>query len=426
MTASNRSVLSRHLILSLYVPALVLSLGQGIILPALPVYAKSFGVGFGEAALLFVFYQAGDLAATFPTGFLLDKFGRRPVLLAAPILSAGATLMMVFAGSFPELLLYRFIAGAAQEFWHQARLAVIADSAHASARGRQVAWMVGIQRAGTMFGPAFGGLLAVAIDVRAPFVAYAVLLLAILPCFLMVKESAPVKAAAPATSDTASDGSSTPAAAEPSLLRYLLTLQILTFFAIQIFSTMCRAAQDGTFNLYAVYSYGVGPDTLGWVSAMAGVAALPIPFATGYLMDRWGRRKVIMPAFTLLAFALAFVAGTAFGQLEFAWYVAGYILTQMSQSTTNGTMQVLGADMAPPGSRGRFFGVWRFVSQIGGMAAPWLFAVVAESVNYGSAFLMLAGFSASTAALTLWVLKETGGRDKLAANAAAAQAQTAG
>lgn len=422
MTASNRSVVSRHLILSLYVPALVLSLGQGIILPALPVYAKSFGVGFGEAALLFVFYQAGDLAATFPTGFLLDKFGRRPVLLAAPLLSAGATFMMVFAGSFPELLVYRFIAGAAQEFWHQARLAVIADSAHASARGRQVAWMVGIQRAGTMFGPAVGGLLAVALDVRAPFVAYSALLVAILPCFLMIKESAPAQ---PATEDADAAEGAKPAAPEPSLIRYLLTVQILTFFAIQIFSTMCRAAQDGTFNLYAVYSYGVGPDTLGWVSAMAGVAALPIPFATGYLMDRWGRRKVIVPAFTLLALALGFVAGTAFGQMEFAWYVAGYVLTQMAQSTTNGTMQVLGADMAPPGSRGRFFGVWRFISQIGGMTAPWLFAVVAEGVNYGTAFLMLAGFSASTAALTLWILKETGGRGHLAATAAA-QAPAAG
>lgn len=417
MTTSNRNVVSRHLILSLYVPALVLSLGQGIILPALPVYAKSFGVGFGEAALLFVFYQAGDLAATFPTGFLLDKFGRRPVLLAAPLLSAGATFMMVFAGSFPELLAYRFVAGAAQEFWHQARLAVIADSAHASARGRQVAWMVGIQRAGTMFGPAVGGLLAVALDVRAPFIAYAALLVAILPCFLMVKESAPVK---PAADGAVATQGGQPAPPEPSLIRYLLTVQILTFFAIQIFSTMCRAAQDGTFNLYAVYNYGVGPDTLGLVSAVAGVAALPIPFATGYLMDRVGRRMVIVPAFTLLAFALGFVAGTAFGHLEFAWYVAGYVLTQMAQSTTNGTMQVLGADMAPPGSRGRFFGVWRFVSQVGGMAAPWLFAVVAEAVNYGTAFVVLAGFSATTAALTLWILKETGGRDKLAASAAPA------
>lgn len=43
---------SRQSVLALYVPTAILALGNGIIAPALPVYAKSFGVKFGVASII--------------------------------------------------------------------------------------------------------------------------------------------------------------------------------------------------------------------------------------------------------------------------------------------------------------------------------------------------------------------------------------
>ena len=47
-------VMSRELLLSLYLPSMAVSLGQGIATPVIPFYARSFGVSFEIAALVVI------------------------------------------------------------------------------------------------------------------------------------------------------------------------------------------------------------------------------------------------------------------------------------------------------------------------------------------------------------------------------------
>jgi len=47
---------------------------------------------------------------------------------------------------------------------------------------------------------------------------------------------------------------------------------------------------------------------------------------------------------------------------------------------TAASMQVLGSDMAPDG-RGRFFGFWRLIGEIGGLVSSALFGVLAEQMG---------------------------------------------
>src|SRR3712207_2806453 len=133
----NTRVLSRDNILTIFVPAAALALGNGIATPALPVFAKSFDVSFGVASQVFVAQLLGGLAATVPTGFLIDRFGRRKIILLGPALVALSSLLTAFAGSFPELLAYRFLGGWAQQMWMLGRLAMIADTGGDRQRGRQ-------------------------------------------------------------------------------------------------------------------------------------------------------------------------------------------------------------------------------------------------------------------------------------------------
>ncbi|MEK7216898.1 MAG: MFS transporter, partial [Chloroflexota bacterium] len=137
-TGDSGSALSLQQTLSLYTPALVLALGNGIIAPALPVYVRSFNVTFAVAALAIVLYQAGAFVCAFPTGYLLDKIGRRPILLAGPIILAVTSLLIAFSETFEQLLVLRFIGGAAEQMWMMARLAVISDTAAARQRGKQI------------------------------------------------------------------------------------------------------------------------------------------------------------------------------------------------------------------------------------------------------------------------------------------------
>jgi MFS-type transporter involved in bile tolerance (Atg22 family) len=72
-------------------------------------------------------------------------------------------------------------------------------------------------------------------------------------------------------------------------------------------------------------------------------------------------------------------------------------------------------DMAPAVARGRFFGFWRLVGEIGSLVSPALFALVAEQIAYSVAFAFFALCALVTAALLAFSVGETVGRGKLSA-----------
>src|SRR5580692_7657013 len=168
--------------LSTYLPALVLALGTGIAVPALPALAKSFGVSFGIASGVLTIFLLGNVVGTLPSGWLIDRFGRRPVLIAGPLLAAAMGFLVAGANSFPELLVLRFINGFAAQMWIMARLAAISHGAAPSQRGRLVSWMFGMDSTGRLSGPVIGGLVANEFGARVPFLVYASLaLIALIP-----------------------------------------------------------------------------------------------------------------------------------------------------------------------------------------------------------------------------------------------------
>ena len=86
--------------LATYLPALILALGTGVALPAIPTLARSFGVSFGVASFVITVFLLGNLAGTIPSGWLIDRFGRRPVMLAGPLLTATMGFFVAGAHSF--------------------------------------------------------------------------------------------------------------------------------------------------------------------------------------------------------------------------------------------------------------------------------------------------------------------------------------
>src|SRR5262249_14342211 len=150
---SESAALSWETIFSTYVPAMLLALGVGMALPAIPILARSFDVGFGLASFVVTAFLIGGAAGTIPTGWLLDRSGRRPILISGPIITAVVALLVARSTSFPELLFYRFADGWAAQMWLLARLASISHGARAGQRGRQVSWMYGMDNLGRLSGP---------------------------------------------------------------------------------------------------------------------------------------------------------------------------------------------------------------------------------------------------------------------------------
>ena len=386
-----------YLLLTLHFPAIALGLGSGVILPVLPGLAKSFDVGAGVAALVFIAQSAGSVASAIPTGFFIDKIGRRKMLLAGPVVTAIASFLVVIAGSFPELLVYRFIAGWGSQMWMLSRMTVIADTGEARQRGRQITSMYGVGRIGTLLGPALGGFIAAVWGIRAPFIVHGVVaLVAVAPSFFVLRETAPVRA--PASRWSRGGGEDQPDAS----WRALLAHPIPTVFAAMFMANLTRGGfaangGQGPIFLYAVYAYGVGPATIGVLTSAMAIAGIPIILAAGFIMDRFGRKFTLVPALTLIGASLLFVAATSYASLPFSAFVAAFVSLQLSINLMGGSTQTIGSDIAPAHARGKFFGASHLVSNSGTMSSPISFALLTEFGGFTAAFAFrsIVGFAAA-------------------------------
>jgi MFS family permease len=385
--------------LSTYLPALVLALGTGIALPALPALAKSFGISFGLASGVVTAFLLGNVAGTLPSGWLIDRFGRRPMLIGGPVLTAMIALVIATTQSFPELLVLRFLNGFATQMWLMARLAAIAQDARVGQRGRLVTWMFGMDNTGRLAGPVLGGFIAGAWGARAPFVMYAVLaLLAIVPTLVFAERRSRDAQPAPVTERIAA----------PKLTLRELVMPRLAYFGVTFFAGLTRGpVQADLLHLYAAFAYRLGPVQIGYLATAGAIIALPIGFLAGWILDRFGRKRSMIPGFTGVAIAMAGLAVSAYAHLDLAWYVALFFAAVALQSLTGGSVQTIGADVAPPEARGTFLGLWRFVGQTGTMLGPLLFAILADQLNYGSSFVFTALAAAVVAFLLVCFIPET-------------------
>jgi len=394
------TVLSRQNVLSLYLPAIILALGTGIALPALPIYARSFDVSLGVASYALVATGVGGLVAGIPTGYLLDRFGRRNIILAGPIVTALASFLIVRAGSFPELLAYRFIGGVAAQMWMLGRLAIVADTGAEGQRGRQITGMHAMDSTGRIAGPLIGGLVATAWGVQVPFTIHGLLcLVAVVPSFKLVRETSPN--AARRASGTESEQP------HPPLRTWLFTFPIAMFLTAQLLGSVSRGAlNNGTLHFYAVYTYDISAATVGLLGTVASARSVPIIIAAGAVMDRFGRKATIVPGFTLLAAALGFMAATAHAGWGFELYVIAFLVVVATNNFTTGSMQTLSSDIAPRHARGNFFGLSQTVVQIGTALSPAGFAWLADAFNSAVGFAYLGAASLAVVLIAVTVIHE--------------------
>lgn len=397
-TADSAKALSWNAFLSTYLPAMILALGTGIALPAVPTLAMSFGVSFGVASGVVTAFLIGNLAGTIPSGWLIDRFGRRPILIAGPLLAAITAFLVAFADNFSQLLVLRFLSGCAAQMWLMARLAAISHRAAAGQRGRLVSWMFGMDSTGKLAGPVIGGFVAAQWGVTVPFIVYAALaLLALIPA-AMFGEDTPRR-------DRKAEAK---ASASRALSLREIVMPRMVYFAVALFAGLTRGpVYADLLHLYAAFAYNLGPQEIGYLATAAALLTLPIGFIAGWMMDRFGRKHTMVPGFSGVAVSMIFLALSAFLQLSLFWYVGLFFFAVFMQGLTGGSVQTVGADVAPPEARGTFLGLWRFTGQGGATIGPIIFAIVADHLNYGSSFLFTAGCAAVVAFLLICYVPET-------------------
>jgi len=183
----------------------------------------------------------------------------------------------------------------------------------------------------------------------------------------------------------------------------------LVYFGVALFAGMTRGPLNADLlHLYAAFAYNLGPAQIGYLATAASCLSLPIGFTGGWIMDRFGRKRTMVPGFTGVTIAMALLAVSAYAHLSLAWYVGLFLLGVATQALTGGSVQTVGADVAPAEARGTFLGIWRFTGQGGVALGPIIFALVADTVDYGTAFIFTSSCAAVVAFLLIRYVPETG------------------
>nr|WP_232531435.1 MFS transporter [Microlunatus antarcticus] len=152
--------------------AFCVAVGFGVLVPVLPVFARSFGVNNFEVGAVVSAFALMRLACSPFCGRLIGIFGERVVLAVGIYVVAVSSGLAGISTSYEQLLVLRGLGGIGSAMFTVSATTLLLTSVGPGVRGRATGFFQAGFLLGGMAGPAIGGVLA-AISITAPFFFYA-------------------------------------------------------------------------------------------------------------------------------------------------------------------------------------------------------------------------------------------------------------
>ena len=376
------AALARRALLWMCVLIAVNQLGFGAIVPVLPLYARSFGVSQSSIGLAIAIYGLARFVIAVPAGQLADALGRRGTLAIGGAVSCVGNVWCALAGTYTEFVAARFVAGVGAGIVLTVGVVVLADISTAARRGRTMAIYQGVFLFAVGIGPFPGGYLAATHGLAAPFAAYAV---------AGAVASAVAWLAVPETRDLpgALRGSVQGVRASLGSQLKLLFAQLGFLLVSSIAFMNAVARTGGLFNIIPV----LGEDQLaltatqiGFGLALGSVLGLAATYPAGTLVDRYGRKVVIVPAtfLTGLSFFLFVLAPS------YAWFLAASVTWGVASAVGGAAPSAYAADSAPPGMNAAAMSTYRMLGDLGYVIGPIMLGLVVDIYGARTALVLAA------------------------------------
>src|ERR1700742_2234272 len=140
-----------------------------MLVPTLPVLAKTFDSPISLAQMTVSMYMVGIALSQIVMGALSDRFGRRPVLLAGMSLMVAASMACVFAENLPQLIAARFFQALGGASGMVISRAIVRDLYARDQISARLSLVIAVMMIAQMLSPLTGGLLDLAFGWRAIF-----------------------------------------------------------------------------------------------------------------------------------------------------------------------------------------------------------------------------------------------------------------
>ncbi|MFS0867194.1 MFS transporter [Microbacterium sp. 179-B 1A2 NHS] len=361
-----------------YAPTVLFAVGEGAVLPLIPTLAGQLGADVALAALISSLLVVGQLVGNIPAGWAVARVGERITMIVAGTLA----LVVVIAGALVPLLpvfaLAVFVLGFCAAAFGLARHSFMTTRVPLAFRARALSLLGGTFRLGMFTGPFIAaGLLALFAQPRVTIWFLAVCLVALIALVAFGPDPekqfvAPVPVRGRFVEDsgepvTGSIPVTERAGVFRTMWRHRHVLSRVGLAAASL--SAVRSARQVVLPLWGV-SIGLDAQSIALVVGISGALDFALFYASGQVMDRFGRLWAALPAMILMGsgfLALSVTHDVASSEMWFAMFAA---VLGVGNGLSSGILLTIGADLAPTDDPAPFLGSWRTLTDAGGATTP--------------------------------------------------------
>lgn len=391
----------RRIAVPAFGPTLLFGMGEGAILPIVPLTARELGASVPMAALAVALIGIGSLVSNIPASLITLKHGERWAIVGSAVWCA---LAMALAGWTSHLALFAigcFMVGMSQSVFSLARQSYFTEAVPVAYRARALSTLGGVMRIGMFIGPFVS---AIAIHRYGLVAAYGVGIAA-----LLVAGAIALRMPELPPPDAEHAGPQPPgmAVARPTLgttLREHRHIFVTLGIGVVLVAAV-RACRQAVIPLWADH-LALEPSVTSLIYGLSGGIDMLVFYPAGRVMDLKGRRWVAVPSMLIMGAALLLTPLT-----HGAWTLLLVALAiGFGNGIGSGMLMTLGADHAPRHGRAHFLGVWRLMFDIGASSGPALLSFLAAALSLGAGVAVIGLLALAAAAqLAYWIPRAADG-----------------
>ena len=400
----------------IYGPTVLFAVGEGAVLPLLPVLAARLGADIAVAGLVASALVVGQLVGNLPAGWAVARIGERlsmAVALGIAMLGVAGALV---APNIGVLMASVLLIGLCAAVFGLARHSFMTTRVPLFYRARALSLLGGTFRLGMFVGPFIAAaLLAIFGTEDAALWFFGACLIGTSLLVLL----GPDPEARLAAEEARGDGTDASAARatepagvertdiEPEDTGEAVTGAIPTSERIGVLRTMwqnrgvlvrlglaaaslssVRSARQLVMPLWGL-SIGLDASTIALVVGISGAIDFALFYVSGQIMDRFGRLWAVLPSMVLMGGG--FLALSVTHDLDDAsmWFAAFAMVLSVGNGLSSGILLTLGADVAPKSNPAPFLGSWRTLTDAGGAVTPLLVSGVTAVWSIGGAVALI-------------------------------------
>ncbi|MBX3619893.1 MAG: MFS transporter [Rhizobacter sp.] len=390
----------RRIAVSAFGPSLLFGMGEGAILPIVPLTARDLGASVPMAAMAVALIGIGSLVSNIPASLITLQRGERWAIVAGALWCMAAMALCGWTSHLGVFAVGCFMVGMSQAVFSLARQSYLTEAVPLAYRARALSTLGGVMRIGMFIGPFVAAAalhrygLVGAYGVGIATLAVAAAIAARMPDLVHPHTAAQAghAAAAPTIASTLRDHR-----------HVYLTLGIGVMLVAAV-----RASRQAVIPLWADH-LALEPSVATLIYGLSGGIDMLVFYPAGRVMDVKGRRWVAVPSMLIMGTALLLTPLT-----HGAWtLLLAALVIGFGNGIGSGMVMTLGADHSPRHGRAHFLGVWRLMADIGSSCGPALLSFLAAALSLGAG-VAVTGVLAIAAAgqLAYWIPRAGAARER--------------